>query len=164
MFACQICGNEFPMKHKRIQSGLRVGVKCCWEPNGGTIERDLRRAAAQRLAAALAAKDAVPPSRDGDYVYGIAPVADLTGLVSMDPFPVVLTRGGVAVAVALTGVGFVAGDTLVYGSGDITDATSPVLVSSISRTLSVEAALAMNAGRYSLTFNDTKWNYVFDVR
>jgi len=171
-FNCDICGAEYPVRHQEFQPGgdelsssAFVGRFCCHEPEGSSIDRDLKRAAAATMVAALSAVEQQPPSHDGQVATGYDSVPFYPSfVVSVDPFPVVLIRGGVAVPVSLTGNGFDAGDTIVYGSGGITDATPPVLVSDILRTLSVQASGGMNAGRYSFTFNGTVWPRLFDVR
>jgi len=163
-FACEICGGEFPITHMRVQSGLHVGAMCCFEPNGGEVERDLRRAAASVLASELSAKELTPPMHDGDPFYGVEEVPAQSFVATISPLPVVLIRGGSAVAVTLAGNNFAATDTMTYGSAGITDATPPVLVSDLLRTLSVRASALMSAALYPFTFNDTLWQNVFDVR
>lgn len=171
-FICDICGNPFPIDHLVPQNGTdgissssRVGRFCCWEPSGTTIERDLREAYAAAQAARLTAKESLPPSHNGETYYGTPTVPEsFSFVVNVIPDPIVLTRGGVAVAVSLVGNNFATTDTISYGSTGITDASAPVLVSDVSRTLSVQASALMGAGRYSFTFNGTKWPQLFDVR
>lgn len=153
------------MSHLRVQKdGKRVGVVCDHEPEGDSTERDLQRAYASKMAAILTAKHTGPrPGPNGEIYEGIAePVESAITVIS--PLPVVLIRGGVAVAVSLTGVGFTASDTIVYGATGITNATPPALVSATSRTLSVQASGGMATGMYTLTFNSTLFQAVFDVR
>lgn len=163
-FACDLCGGEFPIDQMRVQGGLHVGAMCCWEPMGGSVERDLRRAAASALAAELSAKEQSPPMHDGDPYYGVEEVTAQSFVATITPNPVPLVRGGSAVAVSLAGNNFAASDSIVYGNAGITDASPPVLASDLLRTLSVHASGAMPAGRYPFTFNGTPWQYVFDVR
>src|ERR1041384_6260489 len=92
-FACEICGGEFPITHMRVQSGLHVGAKCCYEEFGGTVERDLRRAAASVLGAELSAKELTPPMHDGDPFYGVEEVPSQSFVVTISPNPVTLIRG-----------------------------------------------------------------------
>ncbi len=163
-FACEICGGEFPITHMRLQSGLHVGVKCCWEPNGGTVERDLRRAQASVIASELSAKELTPQMHDGDPFYGTEEIPPQSFVATITPNPVTLIRGGAPVAVTLVGNNFAATDTITYGSAGITDASAPVLVSDLLRTISVQAASLMTAASYSFTFNGTLWPSVFNVR
>lgn len=167
-FICDICGYPYPIDHMMIQPGdqgsRNVGRFCCWEPNGSSIDRDLRAAYAEGRAAILTAKELMPPSFHGETYYGTPTEPEtFSFVVEVSPSPIVLTRGGAAVAVGLTGIGFVSGDSIIYGSTGITDATPPVLVSDTSYTLSVRASGAMAAGRYSFTFNGTSWPQLFDV-
>lgn len=171
-FNCDLCGAEYPIAHLRAQPGNDgsgswsfVGRFCCYEPGGSSIDRDLHLAYAKAQASRLTADEAQPPSFDGQTATGPDTIAFYPSSVdNVDPSPIVLTRGGVAVSVSLTGNGFTSSDTIAYGSGGLTDATPPVLVSDTSRTLSVQASGIMNAGRYSFTFNGTKWPQLFDVR
>lgn len=171
-FICDICGNPWPISHMMIQPGTddlsgsrNVGKLCCWEPKGSSIDRDLLAAFAATEAGRLTAKELTPPSKYGEAYFGTPTVPESFSFVSnVDPNPINLTRGGAAVSVALTGIGFVSGDTIAYGSAGITDATPPVLVSETSRTLSVQASALMAVGRYSFTFNGTVWPEVFSVR
>lgn len=168
-FICDICGNPYPIDHMRIQVGTdgsrNVGAFCCYEPGGSSIDRDLRQAAAAAQAARLTAKELMPPSHGGEVYFGTPTVPEtFSYVVSVSPMPIVLTRAGASVAIALTGIGFVVGDAIAYGSTGITDASAPVLVSDVSRTLSVHASGAMSSGLYSFTFNGTKWPQLFEVR
>lgn len=163
-FACELCGGEFPITHMRMQSGLHVGAMCCWEPNGGSVERDINRAMASIRAAELSAKELTPPMHDGDPFYGAEEVPAQSFVATTSPNPITLVRGGAPVAVTLTGNNFATTDSIVYGSAGITDATPPVLVSDLLRTLSVQASALMTIARYSFTFNGTLWQNVFNVR
>lgn len=163
-FSCDICGGEFPIDQMRIQSGLHVGAMCCYEENGGSVERDIRRAQASILASELSAKELTPPMHDGDPYYGVEEVPAQSFVTTITPNPISLARGGPSVAVSLTGNNFAATDTITYGNAGITDASAPVLASALLRTLSVQASGAMPIGKYSFTFNGTPWPSVFDVR
>lgn len=164
-FACDICGGEFPMSHMRRQSKLHVGAKCCWEPNGGTLERDHRRQFASKMAARKSVKEQQPPKHEGDPYYGVdeVPIAP-SFVVTIAPNPIILIRAGSSVSVTLTGNNFSAADTLAYGHAGITDATPPFFFSDTSITLSVHASGGMPVGSYSFTFNGTTWQNVFSVR
>lgn len=165
-FFCDLCSTAFPVDHMRVQSGLRVGVMCCYESDGGELERDNRRATASIIAARLSAKELTPPMHNGEYYPG-APDICMTqsGVSGISPSPVVLIRGGAAVAVTVTGFGFLAADTFTYGAAGITDNSAPSLASATEWDLSVHASGAMAAGLYSLTYNTTAlWQAVFDVR
>lgn len=163
-FSCEICGGEFPITHMLVQSGLHVGAMCCWEVGGGSVERDLVRAAASVRAAELSAKELTPPMKDGDPFYGTEEVPAQSFVATISPNPVMLVRGGPAVAVTLTGNNFASTDTIAYGVAGITDASAPVLVSDLLRTLSVQASALMTIARYTFMFNGTLWQGVFDVR
>jgi hypothetical protein len=163
-FACDLCGGEFPITHMMLQSGLHVGAMCCWEWNGGSVDRDLTRAMASIRAAELSAKELTPPMKDGDPYYGVEEVPAQSFVATISPNPVTLTRGGAPVAVTLVGNNFAATDTIAYGATGITNASAPVLASDLLRTLSVQASALTTISTYSFTFNGTVWPNVFDVR
>lgn len=164
-FSCEICGGEFPTSHRRLQSGLRVGVMCCYEPEGGELERDQRRAAASRIGAALSAKEAKQTYFMGEMFYGVEEVTPFPSFLrSSTPYPVVLTRGGTPVLVVLDGENFSLTDVFAYGAAGITDSVPPVNVSLNEWDLNVQASNAMSAGLYPFTFNGTTWTEFFDVR
>lgn len=175
-FICDVCGDPWPRSHRRRQlgaeGGLYVGIKCCFEPEGTAVDLDLKRAFAAKMAARIAARETQHDLRGDDGVIypGLNPLAgsptiDYNGFViTITPRPVVLNRGGGAVAVTLTGNGFASDDTIVYGAAGITNSTAPVLNSSTQWTLSVQASGGMAVGYYTFTFNGTKWQAVFDVR
>ena len=172
-FNCDICGNPYPISHLRIQIGTnglsgssRVGAFCCYEPPpGSSIDRDLHAAWAKTMVAKLSAKEMLPPMHNGEPYYGAVTIPETFSFVTSvnPPQPVILSRGGPPVAVALTGNNFDSSDVISYGSTGITDASPPVLVSATSRTLSVQASGGMSAGRYSFTFNGTKWTQLFQA-
>lgn len=182
MFFCDICGYPYPIDQMRIQTGTdgisqssRVGVNCCFEPTGSSIDRDLLAAFAAEEAARLTAKEVRPPEWNGETYAGTSRIPYTFGadgsvitqpsfVVSVTPDPIVLARGGSAVSVILEGNGFVSGDVISYGSTGITDAAVPTLDSSEQRTLSVQASVLMSSGIYSFTFNGTVWPNLFDVR
>lgn len=169
-FVCDSCGGEFPMSHLRQQaldiSGgqtVYVGAMCCYERDGGSVQRDLRRAYAASMVAQISVRELLPPSHDGMPYYGRTQYADPSTLISFTPFPIVLTRGGASVAVAMVGVGLTSADTWTYPSG-VTDSVASVLNSAASRTSTVRASALMSAGVYNLVFNGTTWVAAFDVR
>jgi hypothetical protein len=169
-FVCDSCGGEFPMSHLRrqrnyISNGMTtfVGVMCCYEPDGDSMARDLRSAYAAKWAAEKTARGAHPPMHDGIAYYGADQYDDPSALVSFTPSPIVLTRGGASVVVAMEGVGLTSADTWTYPSG-ITDAVPSVLNSSVSRTNTVRASALMSPGVYNLTFNGSLWPAAFSVR
>jgi hypothetical protein len=167
-FTCDICGNVWPMTHQRTErGGARVGVVCCYEPDGDEFTRDIRRAAANSFAARKSVKELQPPKAPDGSVYAGAPefIDGLeSSIISYSPSPIVLVRGGAAVAVTVVGVNFTAADTFTYGAAGITDSSPPVLVSTEEWDLSVVASGAMQAGNYRLTFGNQIWQAVFNVR
>lgn len=172
-FTCDICGAWWPIGHRRRQlssgnpsgAALYVGVMCCYEPGGGELDRDLRRAWATGEAARLSAKELMPPfGEDNVYYPGGALIPSLSWITSFSISPLVLTRGGAARSLVLTGVGFSASDTFVYSSTGLTDAAPPALLGSTQWTLSVQASVGMATGRYRMTFNKDVWQSVFEVR
>lgn len=169
MFACEICGQQMPTTHRRKQldrdSGLlNVGLFCCYEPEGGSGDRDLRRVAGDRMAAVLAAKEARQTEFMGEFFYGVQEVPDQSFVTTITPNPIVLIRGGAAVPVILGGNNFASSDTILYGgAGGITDAAPPNLVSSTQWDLNVQASIGMQVGLFSFTFNGTVWPSVFQI-
>lgn len=173
-FICDICLMLWPMSHQRkMRGGLRVGVLCCFEPDGDSTALDLKRAYVSKIAARIAAGHAQPPKApDGVPYAGITELAAVEGITQIrwgsgftSVPPVILSRGGSAVAVRLTGFGFDEDDDEIeYGAAGITDSTSPVFDSATQISLSVQASGGMSAGEYTLTFNDTVWQAVFSVR
>lgn len=172
-FQCQICLDRWNESRMREQDGLKV-CPDCWEPHGGTQDRDRDRAAASVLAASLAAKEQVPPKFPG---WG-----DSSNIVAVNAYsvrPLVLSRGGAAGALRITGVGMSSADVILYGAAGLTDAVPPIY-SSLSSTpappydtppvvietyvdLSVQASGGMQPGPYSLTYNGSLFRAVFSV-
>jgi hypothetical protein len=172
-FYCDLCGNPWPLSHRREQisdqgtggAALYVGVICCYEPDGGTLDRDLRRAQAASIAAQLSAKELQPPFGQDDVYYpGISSIVPQAWITSFAPSPLILTRGGAAQSLVLTGVGFTGADVFKYGSSGITDAVPPSLVGSTQWTLSVQASGGMAVGNYAMTYNLDIFQAVFNVR
>lgn len=155
-FDCDICGLPWPRSHVRRQSEKDVGVTCCYEPNGGVLERDIQRSDADVLAADLEAHISV---HEEDGVIG---TEGLSAVTALTPSVVELAAGGVAVPWVLTGVGFTAADTLDYGTVDVTDAVAPVITST-QITLSLVAAVG-SRGDYDFTFNSTPFRGCIRVR
>lgn len=164
-FNCDICGMPWPMSHQlKMTGGLRVGRECCYEPDGDEVDRDLRRAYAARQAARITMTRAHPPvAPDGVPYNGPLDLVDEGWITTITPNPIVLSRGGAAVAVTLDGVSVVASDTIAYGDAGITDAAPPSLVDN-TWTLSVQASVGVAVGKYTFTYNGTVWQAVFDVR
>jgi methyl coenzyme M reductase alpha subunit len=164
-FNCDICLMEWPMSHQvEMRGGDRVGRLCCFEPDGDEMARDLRRAFASRQAARIAMTRALPPRAPDGVIYpGPTAIVDEGYIIDIDPRPVVLSRGGAAVAVTLTAVGAAADDEIEYGAAGITDASAASLTDDVW-TLSVQASADMATGIYKLTYNDSIWQAVFDVR
>ena len=160
------------MTHQRLtRGGLHVGVVCCFEPNGDETARDIRSALAARQAAAISVRELHPPKApNGDVYSGAAEFIDnQPAVTAFAPEPAVLTRGGPAVAVVVTGVNFASTDLFTYGNAGITDNSAPVNVSSTEWDLSVKASNAVPVGVYGLTFAGTggdsqRWTSIFDVR
>lgn len=178
LFFCDICGYPYPIDQMRIQIGTdgisgssRVGVNCCYEPNGSSIDRDLLAAFAAEEAARLTEKELRPPEWNGEAYAGTPRISENPSfVVSVDPDPVVLTPGSDAVTVVLTGIGFKTGDAIAYGADGIVDADPPSLDSVTQYTLRVRCNPPFSFlpetddGFYSFTFNGTKWPSLFDVR
>lgn len=168
-FFCDLCSDRWPISMRRFQTPYRVGP-CCYESFGGSLDRDLRRAAASRYGAQQGSQEIgiqPPVGPDGIYYVGVGigsggPLE--SAITDISPLPVTLTAGGVAVAVTVTGVGFTAADAFVYGNVEIVDNVAPVLASGTEWDLSVKALAGLTPGLYSLTFNGSLWQAVFDVR
>lgn len=183
LFFCDICGFPYPIDQKRPQVGTDglsssqfVGLNCCYEPNGSSIDRDLLVAFAASEAARYTEKELRPPEHDGDMYAGTPRIpSNPSFVVSIDPNPVVLIVGSTTPrTVVLTGNGFTASDVISYGAEGILDADAPSLDSSTQRTLSIYCSPDFGPGPvpipdteqgiYSFTFNGTVWPSLFDVR
>lgn len=174
-FFCVLCSERWPERQMFLQDGIAEDHRCpnCYEPNGGKIERDLQRAAASELAAAITTRFA-SPARFPEWLDAITSVRVLD---SFTPEPRRLTVGGSSAVLTITGSGLTATDTIVYGHAGITNAVSPLLVpvtydsdgNAVSPyhdvlSLTVQASGAVPVGAYSLTYDDITYNGVFDVR
>jgi len=175
LWTCVVCSEPWPAKRMRFQDGIESDRRCpnCYEENGGGIARDLDRAAAANLAAAITEQYAAPPIFGG-WFDGTDEVCVLT---EFDPEPRRLTRGGASATLTISGSGLAATDTITYGHAGITNASAasltPVTYDSEGNpespyedvlVLTVQASVAVPAGLYSLVYNDVTYRNIFDVR
>lgn len=157
----------------REEDGLKVCPEC-FNPHGGVKERDLERAAAAAQAASEGAREERPPKFPG-----WSDDREITIVNAFSVRPLVLSRGGAAGALRITGVGMSSADVILYGAAGLTDAALPVYSQLLSTPaspfdrepvqvesyadLSMQASGGMQPGLYSLTYNGSLFHEVFSV-
>lgn len=174
-YACVICFERWPETQMRVQDGIESDRRCPnhFEPNGGKIARDLDRAAAAEIASAITMEFAEPPR----FPFEFDPWDDVRSLDTFSPEPRRLTIGGAAAALTITGQQLASTDAISYGHAGITNSIAPALTPVTYDSdgnaltpfrdvlvLTVQASGAVPAGLYSLTYADTIYYNVFDVR
>lgn len=174
-YACVICDERWPEKQMRVQDGIESDRRCPnhWEPNGGSIARDLDRAAASELAASITAKYAEPPK----FPFSFDNFDACSAVSLLSPSPRRLTAGGSAAVLTITGTRLLSTDTIVYGHVGITNSIAAVLTPVTydgngnaltpfvdTLTLTVVASGAVPPGLYTLLYNSSIFRNVFDVR
>ena len=154
-FTCVLCSQRWNQDDMKLQDGqahLRVCTHC-FEENGGEFARQLDRAAASELAAALTESEARPPIHPGWFEPSV-----VSAVTSFTPEPLRLTRGGVSAVMTVTGTGFQSSDVIAYSSG-ISDAAARIITST-SVQLTLQATLAAAVGDHSITYNDILYRRV----
>jgi hypothetical protein len=174
LWTCVVCSEAYPVSQMRFQDGIEGDQRCPndYAANGGELARDLMRAAASELAAQMTERYAAP-SRFGIWLDD----RTLTALIDFSARPVVLHRGGAAVALTIAGSNLAADDVIVYGHAGITDSVAPSLTPVTYGSdgnaltpfvdvlvLTVAASVAVPIGLYSMTYDDTEYRNCFDVR
>ncbi len=173
--ACVICTERWPERLIQAQDGIESDRRCpnCFEPNGGTIARDLDRAAAAELASSITERFAAPPR----FPFEFDPWSEVRVLDTFSPEPLRLTRGGAAAALTITGQQLAASDTVTYGHAGLTNSVAPALTVVTYDSdgnaltpfrdvlvLTVQASGAVPAGLYGLVYEGSTYYGVFDVR
>lgn len=156
-FTCDICMQRWPESEYIEQDGLQICKVNCYEQGGGTIDRDLERAAAAELASVLDAHEQRPVI----YPRQINGISALSYINEFSVRPLTITAGGAPVALVLTG-GFQATDTVTYDHAGITNATTVIAATTI--TLTVQASAPTPKGLHSLFLNDEPYTSSIDVR
>lgn len=174
LWSCVVCGEMWLSRQIRFQDGVESDRRCPnhYAVNGGSIARDLRRAAASDLAASLTERHAEPPLFGGWF-----DDTTLAALVEFSAKPLLLTRGGPAVVLTIQGTNLAADDTIVYGHAGITDSVAPALTPVTYDSdgnaltpfvdvlvLTVQASVAVPVGLYALTYEGDVYQRCFDVR
>jgi hypothetical protein len=174
-WTCVVCSERWPEKRMRFQDGIESDRRCpnCYEDGGGTIARNLDRAAAADIAARITEQYAAPPRFPGWFDETDAVVV----LTTFTPEPRRLTRGGASETLTIKGSGLATTDTIEYGHAGITNASAAALTPVTydgdgnpespyedTLVLTVHASGAVPVGLYSLTYNDVVYRNVFDVR
>ena len=110
-----------------------------------------------RLAEQLAQTDSMAPN---DSPPSNA-FTDAVSITSTPTWPVRITNGGAAVALAFVGVGFEATTTIAYGHAGITDNTAPVITAT---TIDLDlVAAGVTAGLYNLTIAGKTYYRVLEI-
>lgn len=156
-FQCELCSQRWNEADLVWQDGLYVCRLNCYEENGGTIDRDIERARAAKLAAILTVRESRPPQQAGwDDDQNISLISSVT------PRPLILNRGGASGTLTLTGVNFTATDTITYDTPAITN--SVVLITDTLISLTVAASSLCAVGDHTLLYNATPMRSCISVR
>lgn len=173
--ACSICTERWPVRQIQAQDGIESDRRCPnhFEPNGGSLARDLDRAAASDISTAITMRFAEPPK----FPFEFDPWDDVRVLDSFSPEPRRLTAGGAAAVLTITGSNLASNDTIVYGHAGITNSVAPALTPVTYDSdgnaltpfhdvlvLTVQASIAVPPGLYKLTYEDAVYYNIFDVR
>ena len=153
---CDICSLVWIEELIRIQDGNRVCPNC-FEPNGGMLTRDKRRAEASARAAAREAGHQYPR-----YPYSLESAG---GVFSFDPKPVELYFHGPDQTLTISGVNLSATSlTITYPDG-ITDGAAPVYAADGSSVvLTLHVADGTTLGLLPIYFDGVIWRDLIRVR
>lgn len=156
-FTCDKCRQrwtEGPDNGPVQQDGLLICLKKCYEKGGGTIEREMERAAAANIGAVEGARQMRAPI----YPTRIDGIAALSWISSFSVRPLVIYTSvtNVSPNLVLTG-GFRPSDVITFDGG----VTADVALTSSTATLTVNGS--SNHGSFALYLNDEPYPYSVEV-
>ena len=159
---CGLCTELWPSSMMRDNDGLR---RCpdCYDTRGIFRKNEIRQYDNDRIRRKQTRPQISRMTLDDGNIAFIRSMTNVSGTRVLPSSPLLLSRGGAAVALTLTGGNFASSNTFTYSSG-VSDNSAPSLTGTTVWTLSLVASGGMAAGEWHLTFNSHTYRNILRVR